>query len=477
MAERDLLSPEMAGLPANGSPSPSSVYTMGAAAPSASPPSAPAGITPLNTTSNRDLLTPYTGAPTATPSPPAPATVTPSAAPGTAPVVSAPTVGTVGTKSTVAGQMRELLSSGSPYIQQAQEQAKQAAGARGLQNSSIAVQSGQQAAISAALPIAQQDANTFAAQDLTNQQAQNQFGLNQQSIQGQSQLQKESSMQRMAESALQGDIQSRQLLEQAGYNFQLSAQDNISKLQQLSAQGDISARLALQQFGFQTDLLSQEGRQQLETVAAQGDQSARLALLDANYRSMLMDKEAGINLNLEDKRFQQQQQLLVDEYSQRLGLDKADSALEIERMNVAHQQTLAQIAAQAQAMMKADFGPRLQAQYLASVSDKMNSSSNEIAQIYQTQGLTSAQQQAAVASAQQRMKTDLSALQAYYQQSPLWDDAWGTGGGAGPNVPVPIGAPPGQIPYPGGAPAPTSYTDPGYGVGGRYYVPGRTYNV
>jgi hypothetical protein len=180
----------------------------------------------------------------------------------------------------------------------------------------------------------------------------------------------------------------------------------------------------------------------LGQATEQGDQSARLAQLDFNYRGLLMDREAGNALTLEDKRFQNQQNLLIAEYAQRIGLTEADSRLTIERMNVQHQQTLAQIAAQATATRDAEYGPRLQAQYLASVSDRMNSASNEIAQIYSTQGLTAAQQQTAVTNAYTRVTQDLGALASYYRQSPLWDPAWGS---STINTP-------GQNPAPGGGP-------------------------
>jgi len=440
------------------------------------PASAPTGIAPLNTSSYRDLLPPQPQG-TGTPSPGTAAPATTSAMPAsgvqTAPVVAAPVLGSVGTSSTVAGQIRSLLSDGNPYVESARQRALQMAGSRGLQNSSIALQSGEEAAIAGALPIAQQDASTNFNQGLSNQNAQNSFGLNEQQIQGQSRLQAEGSVQRMSEAALAGDIQSRQILEQAGYNFQLSAQDNVNRLQQLAAQGDVNARLALQQFGFQTQLLSQEGSQSQQNIRtqgevnaglasqqfgfqsqllsqetaariaqinAQGDQSARLAQVDFDYRSILLDRESGIQLRLEDQRFQQQQALLISEYGQRTGLTQEESRLAVERINLQHTQTLEQIRAQADAQRDADYGPRLQAQYLASVSDRMNNSSQEISQIYSTQGLTAAQQQVAVNNAYTRLNQDLGALQAYYQQSPLWDPAWGQTASQSPTTPV---APPG----------------------------------
>lgn len=408
---------------------------------SGAPGPAPApGITPLNTNSMRDLL----------PVPPASAPAAPSTAPGvnTAPVVTSPVLGSVSPQGTVAHQIRELLSEDSPYLQQARDRGRAAAASRGLQNTTMAGVAGESAARDAALPIAQQDAAAHFQQGMANQSAQNQFGLNQQQIEGNRQLQAEASAQRMVEAALQGDIQSRQMLEKAGYDFQLSVQENVNRLREIAAQGDVNARLALQQFGFQTDLLTQEGRQKLEQLVAQGDQSARLALLDYEHRSLLLDKEAGINLTLEDKRFQNQQQLIVTEYAQRLGLSQQEQTQMIERMNLQHTHTLAQIAAQAQATTNAEYGPRLQSQYLAAVSERMNAGSNEIAQIYQTQGLSSAQQQSAVQQARVRMEQDLASIGRYYAQSPLWDHGWGANPGPAPGYGggvVPGGGTPGPI--------------------------------
>ena len=81
---------------------------------------------------------------------------------------------------TVAGQLQSLLSSDSPYIKQAEEKAKEQAGSRGLLNTTMAARAGQKAAIETALPIAQQDAQTYSQ----FQQAQQAAEYNQQTIQG-----------------------------------------------------------------------------------------------------------------------------------------------------------------------------------------------------------------------------------------------------------------------------------------------------
>lgn len=62
---------------------------------------------------------------------------------------------------TVAGQLETLLASDSPYIKQAEQSAAEQSQSRGMLNSSLAMQSGREAAISQALPIAQQDAKAY----------------------------------------------------------------------------------------------------------------------------------------------------------------------------------------------------------------------------------------------------------------------------------------------------------------------------
>lgn len=62
----------------------------------------------------------------------------------------------------VSNQLNNLISKNNPYIQRARAGAMNTANSRGLLNSSIAAGSGEAAAIDAALPIAQQDASTYA---------------------------------------------------------------------------------------------------------------------------------------------------------------------------------------------------------------------------------------------------------------------------------------------------------------------------
>lgn len=87
--------------------------------------------------------------------------------------------------STVQGQIANITESGSPLMQRAETRALQNANKRGLANSSMAVTAGQAALYDAALPIAQQDANTFAQSGQYNAGARNEVSRDNSQIQTQ----------------------------------------------------------------------------------------------------------------------------------------------------------------------------------------------------------------------------------------------------------------------------------------------------
>lgn len=74
---------------------------------------------------------------------------------------------------TVNGQVNRIISQNNPLIQTARTQAAQTANDRGLVNSSMGVQAGEQAAINTALPIAQADAGINNSVASENAAAQN----------------------------------------------------------------------------------------------------------------------------------------------------------------------------------------------------------------------------------------------------------------------------------------------------------------
>lgn len=76
---------------------------------------------------------------------------------------------------TVQTQLEQIIAADSPLMQQARARALQAANERGLLNSSMAVTAGQSALYDAAMPIAQQDASTYADAGRFNADASNTF--------------------------------------------------------------------------------------------------------------------------------------------------------------------------------------------------------------------------------------------------------------------------------------------------------------
>jgi hypothetical protein len=427
---------------------------------------------------------------------------------------------TVSDAETTRGQLNELLAAGSPYIEQARGGAIRYAASRGLQNSSIAAQAGEQAAISAALPIASETAAAHERRTLSNLGHVQRLTEQAQAGTINERLSGIEHAQRLIEQTQAGDINSRLQLERFGFDSKLSAQENVQRLQQLAAQGDLDARarleqfnyatqlasqghqfevalsgiqhtqrlleqaqagdinsrLQLERFGFDQQLSAQDNLQRLQQMAAQGDINSRLQLEQFNHASLLADKEAGLALTLEDRRIQGQIELLGREYQNALGLNAQDQANWIDRQNLTHSQTLTQINAQIAAAAEADrsidvqrASQSLQSQYLASISNRQNMATQEITSIYQTQGLTPQQQQAAVADAMRRLDSDIAALQAYYAQSPLWDSNWG---GPAPPTPQPIPTSPPGTGQPPITPAPNYYNYPEYYPG---YFPPYTY--
>lgn len=120
---------------------------------------------------NGGLVNTATATPPSASLPPAPTAPSYTTTPATASTYNA-TPYSVPREGLVQDQVLKIVGDDSPLMQQAKQRAMQEANARGLVNSSIAVGAGQQAVIAQALPIAQQDAQTFAnaATNTVNQQ-------------------------------------------------------------------------------------------------------------------------------------------------------------------------------------------------------------------------------------------------------------------------------------------------------------------
>jgi len=158
-------------------------------------------------------------------------------------VIKPPSMGFDADTMTVEGRLQGLMASDNPIMQQARLQAQQQSASRGLQNSSMAVQSGQQAAYASMMPIASQDATTAYDQEKTEYSTR-------------------------ADSALMDqDYQNSRGLAEQGFGYDSSLMDQ-----------DIAGKKSIQldRFGQETSLQAQDitGRKDLQTDA-QKAQTAR----------------------------------------------------------------------------------------------------------------------------------------------------------------------------------------------------------
>lgn len=137
--------------------------------------SAPATGGLINTAPGSTTTTPGTTPPGATPGAPVTGYQAQQATSSNAPAVGyTPGKFTVTPDQTVAGQIKNIIASGSPLMQQAIAGANEQMNQRGLINSSQAITAGQGALYSAAEPIASADAQAYGAAAANTTQAQNQ---------------------------------------------------------------------------------------------------------------------------------------------------------------------------------------------------------------------------------------------------------------------------------------------------------------
>jgi len=126
-------------------------------------------------------------------------------------------------KSTVAGQLEQLFADESSYLEQARLGAERQAASRGMLNSSMAAGAGEAAAIQAALPIAEQDAGTYAAAQGRQQEGEITSTIQGEAYNAQGRLQDQAALQTMDQTALEGDIEL--AIQDAGYTSQLDMQN------------------------------------------------------------------------------------------------------------------------------------------------------------------------------------------------------------------------------------------------------------
>jgi len=156
-------------------------------------------------------------------------------------------------KSTVSGQLTSLLSQDNPYIQQARLAGKESAAQRGMLSSSMAAGAAEREAIKAALPIAQQDAQTYASAQQAQQQTENQMQtiqaeaiVSSEIVKQQAQIDRTNqNIQNAFESAIQGaNAQNTTWLEDLRNSYNVGMQELTHSQNLILQQEDISAQRA-----------------------------------------------------------------------------------------------------------------------------------------------------------------------------------------------------------------------------------------
>ena len=187
-----------------------------------------------------------------------------------------PTATTVTKDQTVQGQIAGIVDSGSPLMQQAERRANQQMVGRGLLNSSAAVGAGQSALYDAALPIAQQDAQTYATSNQKTVDAQNAEANFRAGAANQASL---------TNAQLGTDLNKSNVAAENAAAAQAAEAANQARL----AQQDVDTRRAMQteQIGSQHTLASLDKQTQLQIKQMDIHSQTNLTQMENQYRQLL----------------------------------------------------------------------------------------------------------------------------------------------------------------------------------------------
>jgi hypothetical protein len=353
-------------------------------------------------------------------------------------------------KQTVAGQMDSLLSKDSPYMQQAANQGKQFANKRGLLNSSMAAGASQNAAISAALPIAQSDANTYNAfaqqaygtqlQGTINDQIQGftqdnmnlgnelQMGLNQQQ-QGFTQ-----ENMTLADSIAQKQMELQNALQQGNMTLANQLQQELNQQQQGFTQGNMQLADSIAQKQMELQNALNQGDMQLANQLQQELNQQQQGFTESNMQ--LGNQLQQENMALADSIAQTQMQL-------QNALNQSDMTLANElqtKLNEQQNQFIAQQSELDKQFQKDQLGQsttaNTQGKYLDAINQITNNAMVSINEIETAEGISQADKDAMIANTIARRDADLEWTKMLYSNMPTWDFSWvNIGAGEMPTAP------------------------------------------
>ena len=307
---------------------------------------------------------------------------------------------------TVSGQMDKILASNSPLLQRAKTRAAQAANSRGLLNSSMGVQAGEEAVLTTAMPMAQQDAATYNKQGLTNQTAANQFGLSNQNFQ--QQTGKGAYTDTTNPGGLLGANLSNQLKLQTAQNTFATGEKALDRAQQTSMQtgqntfasGEAALGRAQQtalqddQQTFATDEKALDRTQQTTTISQQHTNAVSTA--------KTLDEYQTANLTLQN---QLQTSLTKLGQTNSLELTKLNADLDVGKLD-------AQVYANTRGA------------YLQSVSELVRQTQITVGELQMKEGISAEDKAAMMADQATLLTSHLTAQKTLYQNSATWSKDW-----------------------------------------------------
>lgn len=288
-------------------------------------------------------------------------------------------------RDTVQGQMNDIMSQDNRLNTLAREEGKRTANSRGMMNSSLAAQYSTDALIKNALPIAQQDAQTYFSQGRANQDVTNQFTkdeLDYQRSMGQLEAQTNS------QDYLAGNAHDRSM------EVLDSQQSHDREMTELGAKLDINKMNAEQKLTLER--MGVENQYQLEQLDAQTKHELEKMGVQNEYDNQRLDKELANDLT----KLQEQNKLELEKLDRNLAHD-------LEKLDTQ----------QAHDMEKAylELNANYRAQYMDQATQIMQGYQQELSAVLQNPNLKSDQIANAVREIQNRHKSNMEWLAGTYQ--------------------------------------------------------------
>jgi len=203
----------------------------------------------------------------------------------------------------VDGQVSQIIDQNSPLMQQAETRAKQGMAGRGLLNSSMAVGAGQAALYDAALPMAQQNATTYANAANTNAGAANQNAQFNASTQQQTNLANQNAANESAQfganatnTANLNNANFTQQTNLANAGAANAAQQQTNTIRQQAAQGDQAAQVELVKQDLtnkmQASIQNADAQTKAYLTELDGTIKSGLATIEANYKTLMQTSQS-----------------------------------------------------------------------------------------------------------------------------------------------------------------------------------------